>query len=235
MEAASVTAGSAGVGTGRETGDHDRLFDAGSLRPENITTLQQRPFPFLTARHLLPDTLRTQIAADFPNYRRAGFFPMDDRDCGPSVRAIVGSLVDPSFADRLGELLGVEKLGSLPTIVTLRKWSKDTDGRIHNDSKSKVVTALLYLNETWPDTSGGCFRLLTSVDDFEQLAAPEIRPLYGHFAAFRRTENSWHGHLPYVGERRVIQVAWLTSIEEKLRKEKRGRFTRLIKALFTRR
>lgn len=205
------------------------------LDPEHVVHRQHEPFPFLVAHHVLSDTLRAPLAEDFPNYRRAGFFPMDERDCGPAVRAVVQGLESAAFADRLGELLGVENMGSLPTIVTLRKWSKETDGRIHNDSRSKVATALLYLNETWPDTGGGCFRVLTDNESFEHLAAPEVRPLYGQLAAFRRTENSWHGHPPYTGERRVIQVAWLTGMEEKRRKEKRGRFTRLVKVLFTRR
>jgi len=218
-----------------ESSPADLIFDASALRRENIVTLQHEPFPFIVASNFLPNALRTTIAEDFPNYRRPGFFPMDERECGPAVRTLVRNLENPDFANRLGELLGVENLGSLPSIVTLRKWSKDTDGRIHNDGKAKVVTALLYLNETWPDTSGGCFRILTDDQSFDHLAAPEVKPLYGHFAAFRRTENSWHGHLPYVGERRVIQIAWLTSMEEKLRKEKRGRFTRLMKAVFTRR
>jgi hypothetical protein len=211
------------------------IFDASALCAENISHHQLRPFPFLAAQHLLPDSLRARIAADYPDYRRPGFFPVNDRECGPSIRAVIRSLEHPAFANRLGELLGVDNLGSLPTIVTLRKWSKETDGRIHNDSKSKVVTALLYLNDTWPDTSGGCFRVLSDDQSFDHLAAPEIKPLYGYFAAFRRTENSWHGHLPFIGERRVIQIAWLTSLEEKQRKEKRGRFTRLVKSLFTRR
>jgi hypothetical protein len=49
---------------------------------------------------------------------------------------------------------------------------------------------------------------------------------------FKRAENSFHGHLPYEGERRVIQVAWLTSEEEKLRKTKRGKFSRVFKKIF---
>lgn len=211
------------------------MFDAHALRPENIITVLREPFPFLAARNFLPEARRAEIAADYPSYTRPGFFPLDERECGPAVRAIVRSLEHPAFADALGRQLGVENLGALPTIVTLRKWSKDSDGRIHNDGRAKVVTALLYLNETWPDTSGGCFRVLNDEHSFDHLAAPEVKPLYGYFAAFRRTENSWHGHLPYVGERRVIQIAWLTSLEDKLRKEKRGRFTRLVKSLFTRR
>jgi len=49
---------------------------------------------------------------------------------------------------------------------------------------------------------------------------------------FRRAENSYHGHLAYEGERRVIQVAWLTSEEEKARKTKRGKFSRVFKKIF---
>jgi hypothetical protein len=49
---------------------------------------------------------------------------------------------------------------------------------------------------------------------------------------FKRCDNSFHGHLPYEGERRVIQVAWLTSEEEKLRKTKRGKFSRTFKKIF---
>ena len=54
----------------------------------------------------------------------------------------------------------------------------------------------------------------------------------GNLVAFRRSENSYHGHLPYEGERRVIQIAWLTSDEEKLRKARRGRLSRLFKKWF---
>ena len=215
--------------------ENEFLFGPEVLSEPNIAFMQKEPFPFLTAKNFLPDSLRAEIAADFPNYTRPGFFPMDARECGPTVRAIVRSLENPAFANRLGELLGVPNLGSLPSIVTIRKWSKETDGRIHNDGRVKVVTGLLYLNETWPDTSDGCFRVLTDSESFDHMAGPEVKPLYGYFGAFRRTENSWHGHLPFTGERRVIQIAWLTSMEEKLRKEKHGRFTRLLKSLFTRR
>ena len=105
-------------------------------------------------------------------------------------------------------------------------------GTIHTDSRSKIATALLYLNADWPDTSEGCLRFLAREDSIDDLVAPEVRPLYGNFVVFGRADNSFHGHLPYEGERRVIQVAWLTSEEEKLRKTKRGRLSRWFKRLF---
>jgi hypothetical protein len=73
---------------------------------------------------------------------------------------------------------------------------------------------------------------LNRIDNIDDMAAPELKPLYGEFAVFKRCDNSFHGHLPYEGERRVIQVAWLTSEEEKLRKTKRGKFSRAFKKIF---
>jgi hypothetical protein len=90
------------------------------------------------------------------------------------------------------------------------------------------------LNKRWPDTSNGCLRFLYRIDDIDSLVVPELKPLYGELAVFKRCENSFHGHLPYEGERRVIQVAWLTSEDEKLRKMKRGRFSRAFKKVFGR-
>jgi len=196
--------------------------------------IKSEPFPYVTVAGALPESARATIAADFPNYDRAGFFPYQISECGPSVQRIVEEMQSPAFADALGDRLGVPRLSQYPTIVTIRKWSKETDGRIHNDSKSKIVTALLYLNDTWPDTSDGCFRFLSSPESFDHQVGEEVKPLYGTFTAFRRTETSWHGHLPYKGERRVIQVAWLTSKEELERKMRQGRVTRFLKQIFTR-
>jgi hypothetical protein len=118
--------------------------------------------------------------------------------------------------------------------VTLCRALNKRHGTIHTDSRSKVATALLYLNQSWPDTSDGCLRFLGRVDDVESLVAPELKPLYGNFAVFKRSGNSFHGHLPFEGERRVIQVAWLTSEDEKLRKTQRGKLSRLFKKLLGR-
>jgi 2OG-Fe(II) oxygenase superfamily len=196
--------------------------------------VRSEPFPYTVVKAALPESARAAIAADFPNYDRSGFFPYLTSECGPSVQRIVDDMQSPAFADALGDRLGVPRLSQYPTIVTIRKLSKETDGRIHNDSKSKIVTALLYLNDTWPDSSDGCFRFLSSPESFDHQVGDEVKPLYGTFTAFRRTETSWHGHLPYKGERRVIQVAWLTSKEELERKMKQGRVTRFLKQIFTR-
>ncbi|WP_109127001.1 2OG-Fe(II) oxygenase [Dyella sp. C11] len=207
------------------------LLDPARLdRPD--TDVRAEPFPFLIAHGQLPDEARNDLERDFPRYASAGFFPYDPSDCGPSVNALVDRLSSAEFASAIGRHLGIDNLGQYPTLITLCRSLNKRHGTIHTDSKSKVATALLYLNNLWPDTSDGCLRFLGSIDNIDNIIAPELKPLYGEFAVFKRCENSFHGHLPYEGERRVIQVAWLTSEEEKLRKTKRGKFARVFKKLF---
>ena len=198
------------------------------------TTVQHQPFPLMVAHGQLPDESRGDLARDFPHYESAGFFPYEQDDCGPSINALVKDLTSPAFAGAIGQRLEIDHLDQYPTLVTLCRLLNKRHGTIHTDSKSKVATALLYLNAQWPDTSAGCLRFLHRVDDIDSMAMPELIPLYGELAVFKRCENSFHGHLPYEGERRVIQVAWLTSDEEKVRKTRRGNFSRAFKKLFGR-
>lgn len=207
------------------------LFDPARLDRAD-TIVRSEPFCFVVARDQLPDDAAGELKRDFPKYAGAGFFPYAEKDCGPSINRLIAELTDPAVASAVGARLGIDNLGQYPTLVTLCRALNKRHGTIHTDSKSKVATALLYLNESWPDTSDGCFRLLKRVDDIDDLVAPEIRPLYGNLVVFKRAENSFHGHLPYEGERRVIQVAWLTSLDEKLRKTQRGKLSRLFKKLF---
>jgi len=207
------------------------LLDPARLdRPD--TTVQQQPFPFMVAHGQLPDEMRSDLDRDFPNYSSAGFFPYDPQDCGPSVNALIRDMTGPAFASAIGKKLGIDNLGQYPTLVTICRLLNKRHGTIHTDSRSKIATALIYLNPQWPDTSDGCLRFLHRIDDIDSTVAPELIPLYGEFAVFKRADNSFHGHLPYEGERRVIQVAWLTSEKEKLRKTKRGKFSRMFKKIF---
>ncbi len=208
------------------------LAPARLAHPDSL--VRAEPFPFLIAYRQLPQDAAEELARDFPRYPGAGFFPHEDSDCGPAINRLVHELTSRAFADAIGERLGVPNLGELPSLVTLCRALNKRHGTIHTDSRSKVVTALLYLNESWPDISEGCLRFLHRVDDIDDLVVPEVRPLYGNLVAFRRAENSFHGHLPHEGERRVIQVAWLTSEDEKLRKTRRGKLSRLFKKLFGR-
>ncbi|MGH8155925.1 MAG: 2OG-Fe(II) oxygenase [Rhodanobacteraceae bacterium] len=206
------------------------LLDPARLdRPD--TLVRDDPFPFMVAHGQLPDEARGNLDRDFPKYTGAGFFPYDEKECGESVRELVAAVTSPAFASAVGVKLDIGDLGQYPTLVTICRHLNKRHGTIHTDSKSKVATALIYLNPSWHDTSDGCLRFLAKIDDIDAIVAPEVKPLYGEFVIFKRADNSFHGHLPYEGERRVIQVAWLTSEKEKLRKTQRGVATRFFKKI----
>jgi hypothetical protein len=64
------------------------------------------------------------------------------------------------------------------------------------------------MNPQWEQT-GGRLRLLRSPHDIEDVLV-EVPPTEGTLVAFRRSSNSFHGHKPFIGPRRVIQLNWVT-------------------------
>jgi hypothetical protein len=106
------------------------------------------------------------------------------------------------------EKFGIDLTGR-PVMVTVRGQSGTRDGNIHTDAATKLITALIYMNPHWEE-SGGCLRLLRSPTDIEDVII-EVPPSEGTLVAFRRSDNSYHGHKPFIGPRRVIQLNWVSS------------------------
>jgi len=102
--------------------------------------------------------------------------------------------------------MGVDLTGR-PKMYSLRGFTRARDGKIHTDSKDKLITVLLYLNERWsPET--GRLRLLRQGRDLEDFAV-EVPPDEGNLLIFRRSDSSWHGHHPFEGQRRALQMNWM--------------------------
>lgn len=206
------------------------------LRPESFnsadTLVRRDPYPFLVAHDILATDKQRELSTDYPTYTEAGYFPYSEEECGPAVRKLVEEITSPDVAELLGSKLGIEHLSQYPTLVSICRSLNRRHGTIHTDSRSKIATALVYMNDDWEKSSAGCLRFLDGSDNIDKTLAPEVTPLYGWFAMFKRTDNSFHGHLPYEGERRVIQIAWIVNEDEKDRKVRRGRFSRWLKSLF---
>ena len=94
-------------------------------------------------------------------------------------------------------------------MYSLRGYTRAKDGQIHTNSKDKIITVLLYLNENWQH-AGGKLRLLKNGHDVEDYVA-EVAPDNGTLLVFKRSDNSWHGHHPFDGPRRSLQMNWMTS------------------------
>ena len=116
-----------------------------------------------------------------------------------------------------------------PTIVTVRGQAQAKDGRIHTDTKTKIITVLIYMNPSW-ENDGGRLRLVNRPDDIHDYIA-EVPPIEGTLLAFKVTPHSWHGHLPFVGERRVIQLNWVIDQGVVEREIARHKFSAKLKKL----
>ena len=179
------------------------LIDLDALRAAQLNT---DPFDFLVVPDFLsPDTL-AQVNADYPAVQSAANNALESLSYGPAFGALMAAIQDVDFATVLGERFGMD-LASLPSTVTVRKFCERTDGNIHTDHKSKVITVLVYFNPEW-DNEEGQLRFLRSKDNIEDYVA-QVPPLGGTMLAFRRTDHSWHGHTRFVGERRMVQLNYL--------------------------
>lgn len=187
------------------------------------------PYSHVLAPAIVAESARTDLRTDFPGIARAGFFPLSEMDVKGAFEQLIEDMSSDRFAGILGDKLGID-LKDKPRLITVRKWSAAKDGRIHNDGEAKIATALVYLNEDWGSSGEGCFRVLNgpaSMDDY----ACEAPPIFGTLIAFKRAENSWHGHPPFAGERRVVQMAYVRSQADVERKARRGRLSLFLKKL----
>ena len=179
------------------------LIDINAVRKAQLHT---DPFDFMVAPGFLsPEALR-QVNADYPAIDTAANHALDNLQYGPAFGTLMAEMRDSSFAAVLGERFDMD-LVALPTTVTVRKFCERTDGNIHTDHKSKVITVLVYFNEQWDHTEGQ-LRMLRGKDNIEDYVA-QVPPLGGTLLAFKRTDHSWHGHTQFVGERRMVQLNYL--------------------------
>ena len=187
----------------------------------------REPFCFLVTQVLEQGDLE-KIRADFPSIGKPGIFPLEELKYGPAFEAVIKEMRSPEFAAVVGKQLDIDLTG-LPTMVTVRGHAQAKDGRIHTDTKDKVATCLLYLNGAW-DEGGGRLRVLRSGHDLEDYIA-EVPPNGGTFVAFKVADNSWHGHKPFVGERRYIMMNWMRSDAARSRQYGRHKFSAKVKRL----
>jgi hypothetical protein len=192
------------------------------------TPLTREPFDFLVVPGFIKGDALPRIIADYPEVPRAGSFPLGEVKYGSGFDELIRDLRGPEFRRAFEEKFGVDLAGK-PDMITVRGRCSEKDGRIHTDSVTKIITVLLYLNPAW-EAAGGQLRLLRSGTDLEDVIA-EVPPVEGTLLAFRRSENSWHGHKPFAGPRKVVQFNWVTSQAVVAREQNRHRFSAWLKKL----
>ncbi len=171
------------------------------------TPLARDPFDHLIVPGFVRAGACEALDGAFPAITRGGSFAADSVPHGPVFAAFLDELRGPEITRAMEAKFGID-LSGRPVMVTLRGQSRAKDGRIHADSKSKLVTVLIYMNPGWR-AAGGRLRLLRGSGDIEDYAA-EVPPERGTLLAFRCAPHAYHGHKPFVGARRAIQLNWMT-------------------------
>ena len=135
------------------------ILNLDALRDANVQT---DPYPYFTVDNSILDEAVKDVIRDFPSIRDGGSFNLDDVKYGPHFERLLKCLDTPEFRKILCEKFDVDVM-DLPMMITLRGYSRQKDGRIHSDSKTKVLTILIYLNEEWTAPTGK-LRILRSKD-----------------------------------------------------------------------
>ena len=188
--------------------------------------LQREPYEHVVVPGFLRAGALDAVASDFPVIAKPGLFPLSALHSGPAFRAFIAELDGPAFAAAVAEKFGLP-IEDKPKLFTVRGRCHKRDGGIHTDSKTKIVTVLVYVNPGW-DADGGRLRVLRSATDLGDFAA-EIPPYLGTLFAFRRSERSFHGHEPFDGERRAVQLNWMTDAATRDRELVRHRLSSYVK------
>jgi hypothetical protein len=197
----------------------DRLYAASLIRD---------PFEFVYIPAMIAPAELAEIVHDFPDVPAGGSFDAATLHSGPAFQGLLDEMREDAFRAAFEEKFGLD-LSPYPLHITVRGQVRGRDGGIHTDSKEKILTGLLYLNLDWNE-AGGRLRLLRDGKDIEAYAF-EVPPVAGNMVVFRRSDHSWHGHLPSKGRRLSLQFNWVTDDSYIRRELTRHRFSGWLKRL----
>ena len=180
--------------------------------------LHNDPYDYLVVENFIKPEKFVEAIADFPDVPGPGSHPPSQLDIKGRFEEMLKELQDDRFRIAIEKKFGIDLTGR-PTMYTVRGFIRKADGEIHTDSESKIITVLIYLNDDWA-VDGGRLRILRNGTDLENYVA-EVPPTNGTLLVFKRSDHSWHGHKPFEGQRRVIQMNWVRDDDVVLREQRR--------------
>ena len=177
-----------------------------NLAKFDLTALQTEPCDHIVVPEFVVPGALDSLNKDFPSIVKPGNFPLEELSYGPQFKALIDELTGPEVRKHFAAKFGMG-LDAYPTQVSVRKFMSSLDGNIHNDSRSKMITVLIYFNEEWKQ-AGGQLRITHAIDKMDDYYV-EVPPVRGNLIAFRRNDRSFHGFPPAQGERRSLQMYWV--------------------------
>ena len=196
------------------------MLDLARIRAADV---RDKPYPFFVVEQAISADCADRVAADFPPIERAGVVSPGETEPGPAFAQLLAELEGPAFRQVIADKMGVD-LDGLDTKINVRGHARKTDGNIHTDTPTKAVTVLLYFNREAEASDTG-IRILNNSRNLDDYAA-EVAPLLGNMLVFKVTPDCWHGHKPFEGERKSLQLNYLSGVERTRKHEGVRRFFR---------
>ena len=202
----------------------------------NLDVIRQSPLlrlsPTITFWVRVPCTQTLWVPdmrKDFPAIDKAGYLTVEEVLLKGRFKALIDELEGPELTEALSQKFG-RNLHPHPRLTTIMRKSQTKYGAIHTDGAAKVMTMLVYMNDNWNPGEGGRCACSTMASTTSPM--PPRSPNMGNVFAFLRSDKSWHGHRPFAGERKVIQIAWVKDQAELDRKKKRNSTAQFLKGVF---
>lgn len=196
----------------------------------DATPLDTEPYPHVIVPGFLPAAALAEVARDFPRPELEGSLPTDALDYGPAFAGLLEAMEGEAVRTAVERKFAIDLAGR-PSMITVRAKARARDGQIHRDANFKIVTLLLYLNDASWNSESGRLRVLRSQTDLEDYTS-EIPPDGGTLFAFLCTPNAWHGHKPFDGPRRSVQLNYVSNARMMERELARHRFSARLKRVF---
>jgi SM-20-related protein len=174
-------------------------------------TLQTEPFAWAEIGNLYSPRNAAALAASFPcDHFKTVMSYGGEKDYEYEARALIAMGADTiSQAETLSEawlslargllspayriamsLLTGRDLTAAPLEVNVFHYGPGACLGPHPDLTDKLVTHVLYFNQSWNRADGGCLNILRSADAADMAA--EVLPIVGNSVVLVRSENSWH-------------------------------------------
>jgi len=104
-------------------------------------------------------------------------------------RRLAADFLSREYRSALSALTGRD-LSDLPLEVNIFHYGPGASLGAHADLPDKVVTHVLYFNDTWDPDNGGCLSILREKD--ESTVVAQIPPVVGNSVVLVRSDDSWH-------------------------------------------
>lgn len=183
------------------------MLDLNQIRQAAV---RPAPFPYFVVNDAIAEADAKLAAEAFPLVDRPGAVDVGATEYGAPFGALLDELRGDRFRALIAEKLEIDLTGR-DIVINVRAQTRLTDGNIHTDTPSKLVTVLLYFNGPGQAVDSG-LRILNNGRDIDNYVE-EIPSTLGTMVAFKVTPDCWHGHKPFVGERHSLQLNYLSGIK----------------------